>query len=68
MATFGRTARQDVLWHEFCAIRAIVDKGLLSPEDGEYDGTDPAPEDLQDDWDDLVEEYEDIHSDNDTFG
>ncbi len=68
MATFGRTARQDVLWGEFNAIRAIVDKGLLDPTQGEYDGTDPAPEDLQDDWDDLVEEYGDIHSDQNTFG
>ena len=68
MAEFGRTDRQDVIWGELNAIRAIVDKGLLSPEDGEYDGTDPEPVDLQDDWNDLVEEYDDIHTDNETFG
>ena len=68
MTTFGRTDRQDVLWGEFNAIRAVVDKGLLDPTQGEYDGADPSLEDLQDDWDDLVEEYEDIHSDNETFG
>ena len=68
MLTFGRTARQDVIWGLFNAIRAIVDKGLLSPEDGEYDGADPSLEDLQDDWNDLIEEYADIHSDQDTFG
>ena len=68
MATFGRTARQDVLWGLFNAIREIVGAGLLDPTQGEYDGADPSLEDLQDDWDDLVEEYEDIHSDNETFG
>ena len=68
MTTFGRTARQDVLWGEFNAIRAVVDRGLLDPTQGEYDGTDPTLEDLQDDWDDLVEEYADIHSDQNTFG
>ena len=36
MATFGRTARQDVLWGEFNAVRGTVDAGLLSPEDAEY--------------------------------
>ena len=68
MATLGRTDRQDVIWGELNAIRAIVDKGLLDPTQGEYDGVDPTLEDLQDDWDDLVEDYEDIHTDNDTFG
>ena len=68
MPTFGRTARQDILWGEFNAIREIVGAGLLDPTQGEYDGTDPTLEDLQDDWNDLVEEYEDIHSDNETFG
>ena len=68
MATFGRTARQDVLWGEFNGIRDIVDKGLLGPEEGEYDGLDPEPADLIDEWNDLVEEYADIHADNETFG
>ena len=71
MTSFGRTARQDVIWDEFQDIRDIVDAGLLSPEEAEYepeDEGDPEADDLQDDWDDLVEEYEDIHTDNDTKG
>ena len=71
MTEFGRTARQDVLWDGFQDIRDIVDKGLLSPEEGEYEPVeegDPEADDLQDDWDDLVEEYEEIHTDNETKG
>lgn len=66
MTTFGRTARQDVLWSEFNDIRATVDQGLLSPEDAEYDGGDAV--ELQARWDDAVTEYETIHTANDTFG
>lgn len=70
MASFGRTARQDVLWGEFNAIREIVGAGLLDPTQGEYvpDEGERSLADLQDDWNDLVEEYQDLHSDNDTFG
>ena len=70
MATFGRTARQDVIWGELNAIRATVDAGLLDPTQGEYVPEEGGRtlEDLQDDWNDLVEEYQDAHSDNDTFG
>jgi hypothetical protein len=66
MATFGRTARQDVLWDEFNDIRATVDKGLLSPDDAEYDGDDAVA--LQTRWDEVVTEYEAIHETNSTFG
>jgi len=54
----------------FNEIRAIVDKGLLDPTQGEYVPEEGGRtlEDLQDDWDDLVEEYQDAHTDNDTFG
>ena len=34
MASFGRSDRQEVIWGEFNVIRGVVDKGLLSPEDG----------------------------------
>ena len=70
MASFGRTAAQDVIWGDLNAIRAIVGAGLLDPTDGEYvpEAGGTSLEDLQDDWDDLVEDYTDIHSDNETFG
>lgn len=63
MTSFGRTTRQDVIWSEFNAIRAIGGYDLLSPEDGGYE-----TDGLQDDWDDLAEEYAEIHTANDTIG
>ena len=66
MASFGRTARQDVLWGEFNAIRDTVDAGLLGPEDAEYDGADVVA--LTAAWDALVVEYAAIHTANETFG
>lgn len=70
MTSFGRTARQDVLWDGFQEIRNEVDEGLLSPEQSsyvEYEGG-PELEDLIDSWDDLVEEYNEIHTENSTKG
>lgn len=66
MATFGRTAEQDTLWDEFNDIRATVDKGLLSPDDAEYDGDDAV--ELQARWDAAETEYDAIHAENSTFG
>jgi len=68
MASFGRTARQDVIWGLLNAIRDTVDAGLLGPDDGEYDGIDPDPDDLQAEWDALIDEYAAIHAANETFG
>ncbi len=70
MATFGRTAAQDVIWGELNAIRATVDAGLLDPTDGEYvpEAGEESLEDIQDRWDDFVADYADDHADNDTFG
>ena len=64
MASFGRTARQDVIWVLFNDIRVIVDEGLLDPDEGEYedDGS------LQAEWDALETEYDAIHAANDTKG
>lgn len=71
MTEFGRTARQDVIWDEFQAIRDEIDEGLRSPEEAvdyeEYEGG-PQLDDMQDAWDDLVEEYEEIHAENETKG
>ena len=67
MPTFGRTARQDILWGLFNAIRAIIDKGLLSPEDGLEEG-DPLIALHQPTWDALEVEYAAIHTANETFG
>ena len=71
MALISRTARQNEIWDEFQAIRNIVEYGLLDPTAGGYEPEeegDPEADDLQNDWDDLVEEYEDIHTENDTKG
>lgn len=67
MASFGRSTRQDVLWGEFNAIRAIIDMGLLSPEDG-LEAGDPLIALHQPDWDAFVVEYAAIHTANETFG
>jgi len=67
MATFGRSDRQEVIWGEFNAIRGIVDKGLLSPEDGLEEG-DPLIALYQPTWDALVVEYAAIHTTNGTMG
>ncbi len=65
MATFGRTAAQNVMWLRFNAIREIGDMGLLSPTEGEYDDEEG---ELSEEWDELVIEYREIHTDNGTFG
>ena len=70
MTSFGRSARQNVIWDEFQAIRDEVGEGLRSPEDSsymEYEGG-PELEDMIDDWNDLVNEYEEIHTENETKG
>ena len=66
MASFGRTAAQDVIWVSLNDIRATVDKGLLSPDDGDYEGDDLVA--LQAEWDALVAEYVAIHTANETKG
>lgn len=70
MTDFGRTARQNVIWDEFQDIRDEIDEGLLSPADSSYEEYEGGPEltDLIDDWDDLIEEYEEIHTENETKG
>ena len=70
MSEFGRITRQDTIWTELNDIRAEIDEGLRSPEESSYEEYEGGPElaDLQGDWEDLVEEYEDIHADNDTKG
>ena len=71
MVEISRTDRQNEIWDEFQAIRNIVDYGLLDPTAGGYepeDEGDPEADDLQDAWNDLVEEYGDIHTDNETKG
>ena len=71
MATFGRTTRQGVIWDLLQDIRDEVDEGLRGPEEAvdyvEYEGG-PELVDLISDWDDLVEEYGEIHTENDTKG
>lgn len=67
MSTFGRTPRQDVLWGLFNAIRAIIDKGLLSPEEGLEEG-DPLIALHQPTWDAYETGYAAIHTANDTIG
>lgn len=67
MAEFGRTDRQDVIWGELNLIRAAIDKGLLSPEQGLEEG-DPLIVLHQADWDAFVLEYAAIHTANETFG
>ena len=67
MASFGRTVRQDVIWGEFNVIRGVIDKGLLSPEDG-LEALDPLIALHQPTWDALVAEYAAIHTANETFG
>ena len=66
MASFGRTARQDVIWGLLNAIRDTVDAGLLGPDDGDYDGDDAVA--LEAAWVALVAEYAAIHAANETFG
>ena len=66
MASFGRTARQDVIWGLLNAIRGTVDAGLLGPDDGDYDGDDLVA--LEATWVALIAEYAAIHTANDTFG
>ena len=65
MATFGRTAAQDVIWVRLNAIREIGDKGLYGPEDGGYDDDEG---ELSEEWDELVAEYARIHTENGTKG
>ena len=65
MATFGRTAAQDVMWVELNDIRNTVDAGLLGPEDGDYEDGEG---ELQEEWEELIVEYREIHTDNGTFG
>ena len=67
MASFGRTARQDVLWVLFNDIRDIIDEGLRAPEDAEnYEGGDEVA--LQVLWDAYDVEYTAIHTANGTKG
>lgn len=66
MTTFARTARQNVIWDRLEEIRAIVQSGLLSPEDGGYEGDDL--ETLQSEWEALEAEYAAIHTANGTKG
>jgi len=66
MTEFDRTARQDVIWTELNEIRETVDSGLLDPTEGEYTGDDLVA--LQAAWDALEDEYNAIHTDNDTEG
>lgn len=70
MTEFGRTARQNEIWDELQDLRDEVDEGLLSPEESSYAEYEGGPElaDLIVDWDDKVEEYEDIHTENETRG
>ena len=63
MTSFGRSARQNVIWDEFQAIRDIGGDALLDPEAGEYENNG-----LQDEWDALVTEYNEIHTANETKG
>ena len=63
MATFGRTAAQNVIWLRFNAIREIGDMGLLSPTEGEY-----GDDELAEEWDELVVAYREIHTENGTRG
>lgn len=65
MTTFSRTDRQNAIWDRMVAIRAIVDKGLYGPDDGDYDGDDG---ELQAEWEALVVEYVAIHTENETRG
>ena len=65
MTYFGRTTRQNAIWDRMVEIRAIVDKGLYSPEDGDYTGDDG---ELQTEWEALVVEYVAIHTANETRG
>ncbi len=67
MTSFGRTARQDVIWVDLNGILDTVGEGALyPPEDSGYTGDDAAA--LQVEWDSLVDEYETIHTDNETKG
>lgn len=70
MTDFGRTARQDVIWTELNDLRSEVDEGLRSPEESSYVEYEGGPElaDMIVDWDDGVEEYREIHTENDTKG
>jgi len=71
MATFGRTAAQDVIWDRLNTIRNMYTQpgALLEPDEGLSDGMDQDDiDDLQDEWDDLLVDYADIHEANGTFG
>lgn len=63
MATFGRTAAQDVIWARLNVIREIGGGTLYSPEEGGY-----GDDELQEEWDELLAEYAEIHTENNTFG
>lgn len=63
MASFGRTERQNQIWIRLNAIREIGDKGLLDPTYGEY-----GDDELGEEWVELVAEYAEIHTENNTFG
>ncbi len=65
MASFGRTAAQDVIWVQLNGIRATVDAGLLGPDDGGYNGDEG---ELQEAWEEYIVEYNEIHTENDTKG
>ena len=72
MATFGRTAAQDVIWERLNAIKNLYAQpgNLQEPDDGLVGAgyTQDEIDDLQDEWDDIVETYADAHEANDTFG
>ena len=71
MAEFGRTQEQDDMWEDLNEIRQQYESEgcLLTPTEGMADTTDPDDlEDMQDTYDDLLADYADAHSDNDTFG
>jgi len=70
MSEFGRTTRQDTIWSELNDIRIEIDEGLRSPEESSYVEYEGGPElaDLIDSWDGCVQEYEEIHAENDTKG
>lgn len=66
MTSFGRSARQEVIWGDLNAIRGVVDAGLLGPEEGEYAGDDAVA--LEATWQAFITEYNLIHTTNETFG
>lgn len=65
MATFGRSARQNIIWGLLGDIRVTVGAGLRSPDEEGYDEDDG---ELQAEWEELQTEYKAIHAANETKG